>query len=256
EILYSLANHLRKKRLEEGGLDLTLPEVVLAYKPDGRLELFWVDLGSPSRRIVQEAMILYNQLAAAYLVQGGIPALYRVQEGPMERLCETEMDRILYVFLQRRRLLPLTIGTEPGPHVPLGVSSYVQITSPIRRFLDLIVQRQISASLMGATPPYDQKALENIKARIEPILKEQERVRRASMTHWLLRYFHQNQGKTFHGLVLDDLKTRFRIIIKEALFVVEAKKDLFKGNINQGDELLIRIKKVDPWTRQLEIAGV
>lgn len=255
EILSLFSEHLRKKRLEQGGLDLTLPEVVLAYRPDGRLELFQVDLSSPSRRIVQEIMILYNKLAARFLVDQGIPALFRVQEGPTERFSESDMDRILYVFLQRRKLMPLLITTSYGPHVPLGVDSYVQVSSPIRRYLDLVVQRQISAALKNRALPYDTKALEYIKATTEPILKEQEKVRRASFTYWLLRYFQQNQEKTFHGLVLDELKSRLRVIIKEALFVVEAKREVFKGGVSQGDELLIKVTKVDPWTGQIEIAG-
>lgn len=253
EILAGLSEHMKKVRLQQGGMDLTLPEVVLAYRPEGRIELFQVDLSSPARRIVQEAMILYNHLASVFLMEQGVPALFRVQEAPTERISEEDMDRILYVFLQRRKLMPLSITTEPGPHVPLGVKSYVQVSSPIRRYLDLVVQRQISALLQGRPIPYDQSSLEQIKAMTEPVLKEQDRVRKASLNYWFLRFFEQNQEKTFHGLVLDDMKSRLRIIIKEALFVVEARREAFKGGVSQGDELLIKIKKVDPWAGLIEI---
>jgi len=248
EILNKLSLHLKSERMEKGALDLTLPEVVITYRPDGRIDLFQVDMSSPSRRIVQEMMILYNQLAAQFLLKMAAPGLFRVQEGPTERLNQSEFDRVFYVFQQRRRLMPLSISTNPGPHVPLGVDCYVQATSPIRRYLDLVLQRQLKAILTGEALPYGEDELLNIKAATEPVLKEQEKVRRASHNHWILRYLEQNRQRIYHGLVLDDLRSRFRIVIKEVLFMVEARKDAFKGDIQPGDEILLKLNKVDPWT--------
>jgi len=253
DILNLLSLRFKSERMERGALDLTLPDVVITYRPEGRIDLFQVDMSSPSRRIVQEMMILYNHLAAQFLLKMAAPGLFRVQEGPTERLKENEFDRVFYVFQQRRKLMPLSISTTPGPHVPLGVDCYVQATSPIRRYLDLVLQRQLKAIITGQPLPYGEDELLNIKASTESVLKEQEKVRKASHTHWILRYLEQNRQRIYHGLVLDDMRSRFRIVIKEVLLIVEARKDAFKGDIQPGDELLLKVNKVDPWTGHIEV---
>ncbi len=256
EILHQIANALIRERMDKGALDLTLPELIISVRYDGKVELSLLDLSTPSRRLVAETMILYNHLCARFLRDQNIPALFRVQEGPTERLDSTGHDKVFYVFQQRRRLMPLSLSTTPGPHAPLGVDAYVQVTSPVRRYLDMVVQRQVSAAITGLGQWYSAKDLDEIKAQLDLVMKEQEKIKKASLNFWTIQYLKQNPDKVFTGIVLDDMRSRYRIIIKEVLMVVEAKKDDLLGSHMPGEVIRLKITKADPWTSQVEVKEV
>ena len=250
--LHRIAHGLRRERFSQGALDLTLPDVKIDFNQDGLLTVALQDQDTPSRTIVEEMMVLYNLLAARWCREKGIPTLYRAQAPPSERLSEEEEDRFFYVFQQLRKLSPLQLDTTPKPHSGLGVDIYTQCTSPIRRYLDLVVQRQIKAGIDGTEHPHNAEDLEMLRVRTEPVLRRIGAIKRARLRYWIIKYMSQNPGRVYPVLILSDTKTRFRVLIKDFMMVVETRKQP-SLHLLPGQKAFMRVVKADPWKDILEL---
>jgi len=254
--MFRLARLLRQRREERGALNLSLPEVQVVIDEQGNISTFLLDQGTPSRMIVAELMILYNWLAGRFCRDNQIPALYRTQAEPSERLSQEAMDYLLYVFLQRRRIYPLLLDTSPGPHSGLGLDAYAQVSSPIRRYLDLVVQRQIREYLFSGKALYSKEQLDQIRIAVEPALRTLTRIKRNRLRYWILKLLSRNLGQKFKAMVLDDIRSKYRIVLTDFLMTADIKK--VEGVLlGQGHYIWVEVKKADPWTDTLvlEYAG-
>ena len=95
--------------------------------------------------IIAEAMILMGYVTSMFLNKYNLAAAYRTQKlncNPHEILQKYKDSEIKYILL-KQYLGKSYITIKPGKHESLGLSLYVQCTSPLRRYLDLIIQRQI-----------------------------------------------------------------------------------------------------------------
>ncbi len=253
---HQLSQFMRQKRIDQGSLILSLPEVYVRINPDSSISLEMVEQNTPSRMLVAEFMIFYNWLAARFCRDQNIPVLYRAQQEPSEKLSINEAGYVYFVFKQRRKLNPLMIDTEPRCHTGLGLDVYTNASSPIRRYLDLVVQRQIWGYLIDGSPIYDKEELENIRVSVEPILRDLERVKRNRMRYWVQKYLHQHMGEKFSALVLDVLRGRYRILLTDFLLLGEMKRDNGQ-DFFEGQQIMVTVKKSDPWNDllSLEYAG-
>jgi exoribonuclease-2 len=250
--MYDLAKKLRQKRVDRGALLLSLPEVDIQFNPDSTVSIRLVDQDTPSRMMVAEFMILYNWLAARFCKETQLPALYRSQEAPGELLTPGETSHVFYVFKQRRKINPLAIDTEPKPHSGLGVDVYTNVSSPIRRYFDLITQRQMNDFLFNRAPTYTKGDLENLRMMVDPVLKDLEILKRNRARYWIQKYFLQHTGERFPAIVLDIMKNRYRVVLTDFLFVVEMKRENGQ-DFSEGQSITVRVKKSDPWNDVLKV---
>jgi len=247
-----LSQVMRQRRLDQGALVLSLPEIAVEVTAQGTILLHKVEQDTPSRALVAEFMIFYNWLAARFCKEHQIPAIYRCQETPAERLSPEEIRYIYYVFKQRRKLSPLSIHTEPKPHSSLGVDMYTTVTSPIRRYYDLLVQRQIKNYLCRGAPLYAREAVEKKRLVLDPLLKSIELLTRNSTRYWIQKYLAQHIGERFPALVLDVIRNKYRVLLSDVLLIAEVKRD--KGqNLHEGQEITVKIRKSDPWQDYLKV---
>jgi exoribonuclease-2 len=244
---------LREKRNKQGALSLSLPELQITFDADSFIRLELIPQDTPSRLIVAEFMILYNWLVARFCKENQIPILFRTQTEPSERLSVDDDGYLYYVFRQRRKLNPLLIDTSPKPHSGLGVDVYTHATSPIRRYLDIVVQRQIGSVLKGESPVYDEKRLEEIRILAGPMIKEMGRMKRNRIRYWIFKYLQQHRDDTYTALVLYELRNKYRILLKDFLLVAEMKRESHL-NLNPADRILVEVRKVDPWMDKIELA--
>ncbi len=246
EQIHMISRRMRQKRMNQDALNLSLPDLQVKIDLDASISLKLVEQDTPSRMIIAELMILYNWLAARFCRDYQIPVLFRTQPEPSERLPADEDSHLFYVFQQRRKLSPLQILTTPKPHSGLGLEVYTHCTSPIRRYFDLLVQRQLLSFLMGMTPIYNEKQLEEHRIFIEPILRNQQRIQRNRQRYWTLKYLSQHQGKIFKALILNEFKNKYRIVLTDFLLVAEIQRQ--NGVIlNPAEEIYVKVKRADPW---------
>lgn len=250
--MHRLGEVLRKKRIEQGALILSLPEPTVEVDDNSSISIRMVSQETPSRMMIAEMMILYNWLAARFCRDNNIPMPFRCQKEPTERLSSEGADYIYYVFMQRRKLLPLVIDMEPAPHSGLGLDVYTNLTSPIRRYFDLVCQRQLKHFLVHGSGLYNKEELEKIRVSVSPMIKDLNIVKRNYLNYWILKFFQGRAGMEVPAIILDVMKNKYRIIMKDCLYVTEMKREPGR-DFKAGMDIMVRIKKSDPWEDVLKV---
>src|SRR5206468_9852596 len=122
---------------------------------------------------VSEMMILANGLTADLAAVNNLPLIFRTQE-PREALAVEETPAIEALAFERLRktFKRSRLSLTPGLHSGLGLSAYTQASSPIRRYADLVTQRQFTAMLTGVPVPYGREELLQILATAETAEQE------------------------------------------------------------------------------------
>jgi exoribonuclease-2 len=191
--------------LRSGALLLCAPEVDVKRAAGGKILLERRRGDEPARRAVSEAMVVVGQVAARFCIDHRVAAIYRRQPPPASELGPVDGPVTDPVALRRlrRRLKRGEAGIRPAPHFALGLAAYLQVTSPLRRYQDLAVQRQIAAMLDGEPPPYDEQAMQRIAATTERAEIEARRAERAANEFWLLRYLEQQTGQLVAGVIVE-----------------------------------------------------
>jgi exoribonuclease-2 len=92
----------------------------------------------------------------------------------------------------------------PEPHEGLGVRSYAWMSSPLRRYVDLVNQRQLVAALQGRRPPFGRtsEALLAAMRAFEITYAGYDEHQRGMETYWSLRWLMQEAAKEIDATVL------------------------------------------------------
>ena len=248
--LYKIATLLREKRLKGGGIQITLPEVNVWLDDNKEIRYAKIDRENPSRMLVSEMMILANSLMAQFLADNNTPAVFRSQAPPRQRLFKGIETALMPNFLQRKQLSRAIIGITPELHAGLGVKAYVTATSPIRRYHDLLTQRQIR-SILGIGKAYSKAELDEILQTIAVPMGNAGRVQGARKRYWLIKHLESMRGSSFETLVLDCHRDYYNILIKELM--MEARLPHSGLKLKVGDILHVTIQHADARRNQLSL---
>ena len=243
--LYRLAQALRQKRAMNGAMLIPLPEIHFAFDDDSPVRAALIEQDTPARIMVSECMILYNWLAAKFASETGVPILYRGQGPPQEILSFDEFHYIYYVFRQRRKLHPLLIETVPQPHSGIGVDVYTNATSPLRRYMDLLIQRQIRSGLTEDKPVYTESRIKEIGISVQQTLKDIGLMRRSQMRYWVLKYLAGRIDERLPAIVFQKLRSKYLVILTGLLFVAELPL-VSTHELSPGEEITVAVKRSAP----------
>jgi exoribonuclease-2 len=203
--------------------------------------------------MVGEAMVLANSLASQFLSEQGVPAIYRGQPDPREPIKPSPDKSLLELWQDRRRLSRVVMDLAPSPHWGLGLPCYTFATSPIRRYLDLVIHRQLLAAVSGQPPPYTPADLERILATIEPAMRRAGQLKTRRLRYWLLKHLASRVGQKLEAQVLDSVPHRYRLILPDILL------ELFMAapatvKLTPGDTVLVRLDRVVPREDQIKVS--
>ena len=155
------------------------------YVEDDRVRIERRKRGSPVDKVVSELMILVNAQWARLLADAGLPGLFRTQASGKVKM-----------------------STVPARHEGLGLDQYIWASSPLRRYADLVNQRQLISILRGVQPafaPNDQELFEIMRG-FELAYEAYADFQRTMERYWCLRWLLQ-EGVTEIAaeVVRDDL---------------------------------------------------
>jgi len=248
--LYKAATVLREKRLKAGATQITLPEVNIWLEENGAIGLSKIDRENPSRMLVSEMMILANALMAEFLAANNVPAVFRSQPEPKQRLFQGIEPLLFLNCMQRKHLSRAIIGTKPEHHSGLGLKAYVTATSPIRRYYDLLTQRQIRG-VLGYEKPYSTNELEQLLQVLEIPVGNTGRIQFQRRRYWLLKYLETMKGTTCEAVVLDTRRNFHTVLLKE--YMLEWRLPSSGFNMKPGDLLTVTIQHADARRDQLSL---
>jgi ribonuclease R len=233
---WAMASTLRKKRFEEGSLDLDFPEVKVWLDDQGRparLERIENDI---SHQLIEECMLAANEAVARLFRMTPAAAIHRVHEKPDEAKLNEYRERVqmhghkvgnLSVRKELTRFLKMLRGQpeeyalktallkslkrasyspEPAGHYGLAKSDYTHFTSPIRRYADLIVHRVLS-DVCGYTKPKGRIPFGEIARHISTTERNAAEAEREAVRLKKFEFFRQQlakkTGQTFKAIVLE-----------------------------------------------------
>ncbi|MGD9054521.1 MAG: ribonuclease catalytic domain-containing protein [Desulfobacterales bacterium] len=236
-ILQDIAKKYRQKRLDEGAIQITVPEISIWVNENQDVSVNQVNRESPGRMLVSELMIMANWLMANHLKERQLPAIFRSQREPRERLYKNNAGTLYQNWMQRRLLSRFILNTKPNRHSGLGLDAYITATSPIRKYSDLINQRQIRASL-GLETAYSSDQISDIINSLEIPMSLVGRLQYTRHRYWLLKYLENQIGQKEEAIVLHKARRKYQILLTQ--YMLECDLPI-SGGIELKPEDLIQV---------------
>ena len=255
-IFFEESQRLREDRLERGAVEYHHRDIEILLD-GGEVQIFDRPY-YPAQKVISEFSIIANSLFARFAYEQEIPILYRSQKGNIEDVrrhplfCAEVPD-----FFTYHRLRPLWSKTRwdvtEVSHFHLGVPYYTQVSSPIRRFIDYLNQKQIwSFFLELKYLNKDELAQEYFN--IQNHLFEVGGIQSKREFYYLLRFMAQEaekQGSDFETevTVLEVGEDWLSVHLDEYERVLRFKQDP-EGFI-PGMEALLRVREIDLEAREV-----
>ena len=208
--LYELAERHQARRRANGAIFIDLPEVKMQVS-EGRVNIKPLPR-LRSRMLVTEAMVMVGEAAARFALAHGLPFPFTTQD-PVDA-ADRQPAGLAAMYALRRSLRPRQYSSLPGPHGSLGLDVYAQVTSPLRRYLDLVAHQQLRACLRGGDPLESQAIIERVGAA-EAAAQGIRRAERLSREHWTMVYLQQHPGWRGQGVLVEKRMPRGTVLIPE-----------------------------------------
>jgi len=234
-------------RQQQGAISIRMPESSIKVLEDE----VTIDVleDSPARQLVAEMMILTGEVAGRYGQEHQIPLPFRGQPQP-ELPPEEELIALPYGPVRDsaiRRCMPRSeMAITPIRHASLGLDTYTQVTSPIRRYADLLAHFQIKAHLQGDRLPFSEEELKETLQSVSAVTYEATMVERQSNRYWGLEYLRRHPDEVWQALMLRWLREHesLGLVLLEDLGLELAMR--FDRGIQPGDRLEVKVSYVDP----------
>jgi exoribonuclease-2 len=144
--------------------------------------------GSPIDKVVAELMIFVNSTWGKLLADNEMPGIYRTQNNGKVKM-----------------------STVAAPHQGLGVAQYMWSSSPLRRYVDLVNQRQIIQLLRNEPPVYrkNDNALFTVLSNFDTAYSAYNDFQRQMERYWCLRWLQQENITQIEALLIRENLVRF-----------------------------------------------
>jgi ribonuclease R len=226
-----LAMILRKRRLRRGALELNMPEAELEYDEQGRVSGAHFRSHDVSHQIIEEFMLAANEAVAENLASLDVSFLRRVHPDPdpkklsafadfarslgykmptdfdrfaLQRILEKSASRpevyaVHYALL--RSLKQAVYSPEEEGHYALASANYCHFTSPIRRYPDLTIHRQLGQWLRTRRCGGNEQELVGLGEHCSKMERRAETAERELVKLKLLTYLSERLGLELEAII-------------------------------------------------------
>ena len=236
----------RKHRMEQGALLIRLPEVKTKVQ-SGSVFITPCPV-TPERELVANAMLCAGAAVADFMARENIPFPYVTQAPPeidTAALGETLAD----MFQLRRNCSAGLTGIVPGKHSGLGLEPYSRVTSPLRRYADLLAHQQIRRYLKNEEL-LDLEYIEKRLTRAEEAGTLRHKLEKYANEYFLLHYLKQNPEWQGRGTVVEKQGERVTLLIPEFAYCYKCR---FSGQLRENDEVELQYNSADPVELKLHL---
>ncbi len=300
--MLELAMILRRRRFERGALELVMPEVEVDLGDVGEVTGAHLASNDVSHQVIEEFMLAANEAVATTLTERGVGFLRRVHPDPDVRKLEQFAEFVASLgyevedpqsrfSLQRvlresddkperyavhygllRSLKQATYTPEQEGHFALASDDYCHFTSPIRRYPDLQVHRQLNALLIGKKPKSDPDELIVLGEHCTRTERRADAAERELIKIKLLTHLETRIGEVFHAVIIGVEDFGFFCQLTELpveglvhvtsladdYYYLEAETHTLIGRragrrYRLGDKLEVRVVHVDVDRRELDL---
>lgn len=241
------AKYFTDKRLAKGAVELDFPEIKISLDNDKNVKL--TDLPRlNSRTLVRDTMLMAGVAIGQFCKENNICVPFSTQpEHDLEQDDLESIDSIADMFATRKKLQRGKYSTEPDVHAGMGLDSYVQVTSPLRRYLDLLVHYQLR-NFLENKQMISIEDVDNIIAQVDIPIKSNRQTERFSNSHWKLVYLMQNPNLEFQAAVIEKLdKGRLMVSIAD---LAMTKKLAVSGKYDLNDQIKLQNTSVNLVTQE------
>jgi len=234
--LFNLSELLFERRTLHGAVNIELPDVNIKVK-DGQVSIEPI-IEYKSSFMVKECMIAAGEGTGTWAASRGLAFPYISQEVEIQGKV---LGGLAGSIQLRKCMRPRILSVKPGRHQGLGLDTYTQVTSPLRRYTDLLSHLQIRSVLNG------EKSLsaDEISARLgfsEAGTVAAVHAERASDSHWKMVYLSDKKESIWDAVALEN-KGRFWSVIIPSL-ALETQVPL-QRDASPNDDIKLMLKSVN-----------
>ena len=248
--LFDIAEKNISRRKKSGATSIDLPEIHISVEPETKKVSVSPLVRYEADSMVCEMMLLAGEGAANFAFKNKIPFPYVSQEAPSipEKILPGLAGQFQLLKCMRKR----SVGITPAMHSGLGIAIYSQVTSPLRRYSDLVAHQQLRAFLDGRKLIDKDSMLERI-SQGDAASVAARKASRLSETHWKLIYLIQNPEWQGEAVCVDKK-------FDDPLFMIPslAMQATVKGvqNTELNEKITVKVNSLDITTQAVEFVKI
>lgn len=246
--LFRISQRNRERRLRKGAVEINLPEVSIILK-EGRVSIEQCEQNE-AQAMVKEMMLLAGEGAAKFAFENSIPFQFVSQEEP--EIPKNIPQGLAGEYRLRRSMRPRQVSVNPSAHHGLGLGMYAQVTSPLRRYGDLVSHQQLSLFLENRKT-MDKETLFDKIAQGDIAASECIKAERESCFHWKLVYLLQNPQWQGEAVIVETGIPKAKILIPE--LAMESQINI-PGNLQLNDRIKVKAENIEIWNLKVDFVPV
>jgi len=234
--LYKLTQKICKRRAAQGAIIIDMPETHIVVK-NGTVEIEPIS-SYRSNALVRECMVTAGEGAGTWAITKGLAFPYISQEVDIQGKVPGGLAGSWHL---RRSMRPRVLSTKPGRHQGQGLDTYSQVTSPLRRYNDLLAHIQIRAFLRGEKT----LSIDELSARLgfcEAAVTAAVHAERASNNHWIMVYLSGKKDSQWDAVALENKGNRWLVMIPS--LALETQVSL-QRDVSPNDDIKLILKSVN-----------
>ncbi len=276
----SLADKLLAKRIKNNAIIIDRPDTEISvewadenseingeklphYYENVRVHLENAEPAPRAQLLVSEFMVLVNSAIALWAKERDIPLLHRTQDIALPSEYAGIWSKAEDIARVARALSSASFEVQAKPHAGMGLKAYAPISSPLRRYADLINEAQILHFLEHEENLFDDEKLSilllHLNINLEPVMQ----VQRMRPRYFKLLYCKQESKKAsekgddyiWRGIVTEEHDNFCSIALPKEQIFLRAKKSYLPEKIMIGQELRVRLGKINPLKNEIQILG-
>ena len=236
ESMAAALERFRQYRVNNGARLIKLPEVKVKVV-DGVVEITPLPINF-ERELVANAMLAAGYAVAKYMRDTDVNFPFVVQASPDE---EPEGDSLSVMHERRRSSKVGVVDFRGGLHSGLGLEPYSRVTSPLRRYADLLAHYQLRSVITG-TAPLDYEQLESRMTYAENAASSRRKVEKYSNEYYTLVYLAQHPGYETTGVLVARQNGQLTFLIPELAYEYKCR---LQGKFELDEEYALSLVNVD-----------